>query len=109
MHDVSSSHYYGSTTNTIWNQIQTQRGSTLWIWKNTTTNQNYPSPDRDRQPIIYILDLKSIQEAQFNNKGLTKIVKITSQAVERTIQCMYTYKTIEDIELVHKNDQIIVP
>ena len=50
----------------------------------------------------YVLDLKSMWEAKLNNEVLIKIVKNHLQSSEKN-DTVYAYKTVEDIELVHKN------
>ena len=56
----------------------------------------------------YALDLKSICKSQLNDKALMKLVKqhITSNGRDDTI---YTYKSVEGIELIHKNNRILFP
>ena len=56
----------------------------------------------------YALDLKSMREAQLTDKVLMKLVKqhITSKGHNDTV---YTYKSVEGIELIHKNNKILVP
>ena len=47
------------------------------------------------------LDLKSMKEAQLNNKDLIWIVKNHNSGNGKN-DTVYTYKTVEDVELVHK-------
>ena len=56
----------------------------------------------------YALDLKSMREAQLDDKALMKLVKqhIQSNGHDDTI---YTYKSVEDVVLIHKNNRILVP
>ena len=56
----------------------------------------------------YALDLKLMQEAQLNDKDLIRIVKnhLSGSGKNDTV---YTYKTVENVELIHKNNQILVP
>ena len=56
----------------------------------------------------YTLDLKLMREAQLNDKDLIKIVKnhLSSSGKNDTV---YTYNTVEDVKLFHKNNQILVP
>ena len=55
----------------------------------------------------YALDLKWIQEAQLNNERLNEIVKkhFSSNGNNETV---YTYKPVEDVDLIHQNNQILV-
>ena len=57
---------------------------------------------------LYALDLKSMQEAQLNDERLNKIVKkhLSSKWNNDTV---YTYKPVEDVELIHQNNRILVP
>ena len=56
----------------------------------------------------YALDLKSMREVQLSNKSLIRIVKnyLSSSGKNNEV---YPYKTVEDIELAHKKNQILVP
>ena len=56
----------------------------------------------------YTLYSKSMREAQLNNESLNEIVKkhLSSSGKNNTL---YTYKTVEEVKLVHKNNQIFVP
>ena len=56
----------------------------------------------------YALDLKSMREAQLNDERLNEIVKkhLSSNGNNDTV---YTYKPVEDVELIHQNNQILVP
>ena len=56
----------------------------------------------------YALDLKLMQEVQLNDEDLIRIVKNHLSGSGKT-NTVYTYKTIEDVELIHKNNQILVP
>ena len=56
----------------------------------------------------YPLDLKSMREAQLNDKDLIRIMKnrLSGSGENNTV---YIYKTVEDVKLIHKNNQILVP
>ena len=56
----------------------------------------------------YVLDLKSMREAQLNNKDLIRIVKnyLSGSGKNYTV---YTYTTVEDVKLIRKNNRILVP
>ena len=51
----------------------------------------------------YALDLKSMREAQLNGKSLMKLVKQHIQSNGHN-DSIYTYKSVEDVELIHKNN-----
>ena len=52
----------------------------------------------------YVLDLKSMREAQLNDERLNEIVKkhLSSNGNNNTV---YTYKPVEDVELIHQNNR----
>ena len=52
--------------------------------------------------------LISMLEAQISDEGLVKIVK-NHLSISGKNNTIYTYKSVEDVELVHKNNQILVP
>ena len=56
----------------------------------------------------YPLDLKSIREVQLIDEDLIRVVKnhLSGNGKNNTV---YAYKTVEDVELIHKNNQILVP
>ena len=56
----------------------------------------------------YPLDLKLMRETQLNNEELIRIVKnhLSGSGKNDTV---YTYKAVEDVELIHKNNRILVP
>ena len=56
----------------------------------------------------YPLDLQSMQTAQLNDESLVNMVDshITSNSTSSTT---YTYKSVEGLELIHKNNRILVP
>ena len=56
----------------------------------------------------YPLDLKSMREAQLIDDNLIRILKnhLSGRGKNNTI---YTYKTVEDIKLAYKTNQILVP
>ena len=56
----------------------------------------------------YPLDLNSMREAQLNDEELICVVKnhLTGSGENDTV---YTYKTVKDVQLIHKNNQILVP
>ena len=57
---------------------------------------------------FYSLDLKLMQKVQLSNIDFIRIVKNhLSSSVQNNI--MYTYIPVEDVELVYKNNQILVP
>ena len=60
------------------------------------------------EDLSYSLDLQSMREAQLNDEDLIRIVKhhLSSSGKNDTV---YTYKSVEDVKLVHKNNQILVP
>ena len=51
----------------------------------------------------YPLDLKSMKEAQLNDEELIQIGKnhLSGSGKNNTV---YTYKTVEDVKLIHKNN-----
>ena len=56
----------------------------------------------------YPLDLKSMREAQLNNKELIRVVKnnLSGSGKNNTV---YTYNTVKVVQLIHKNNRILVP
>ena len=56
----------------------------------------------------YPFDLKSMREAQLNDENLIRIVKncLSGNGKNDTV---YTYNTVEDAKLIHKNNQLLVP
>ena len=55
----------------------------------------------------YALDLQSMRTAQLKNETLMKMVE--NHIVISGARSVYTYKSVEGIELIHKNNRIIVP
>ena len=51
----------------------------------------------------YPLDLKSMREAQLEDEDLIRIVK-NHLSGSRKNDTVYTYKAVEDVELIHKNN-----
>ena len=70
---------------------------------NTVMTLSEPEDDCD-----YALDLRSMREAQFNNKSLMKLAKQHIQSNGHN-DAIYTYKSVEDVILIHKNNRILVP
>ena len=60
----------------------------------------------DSVKLSYPLDLQSMRTAQLNNDSLMKMVgnHITISGASST----YTYKSVKGIELIYKNNRIIV-
>ena len=56
----------------------------------------------------YPLDLKSMRTAQLDDENLVRIVRnhLSGSGKNDTV---YTYKTVEDVQLIHKNNCILVP
>ena len=56
----------------------------------------------------YALDLQLMRTAQLNDVSLMSMVekRIASRVISNT---NYTHKSIEGVELVHKNNRILVP
>ena len=56
----------------------------------------------------YPLDLKSMRTAQLDDENLVRIVRnhLSGSGKNDTV---YTYKAVEEVELIHKNIQILVP
>ena len=56
----------------------------------------------------YSLDLKSMRTVQLEDEDLIQIVKnyLSGSGKNDTV---YTYKTVEEVELIHKNNCILVP
>ena len=56
----------------------------------------------------YPLDLKSMRTAQLEDENLIRIVRnhLSGSGINNTV---YTYKAVEDVELIHKNNRILVP
>ena len=57
---------------------------------------------------LYALDFKLMLEAQLNDESLNNIVK-KHLSSSRKNNKVYTYKTVEDVELVHQNNRKLVP
>ena len=57
---------------------------------------------------FYPLDLKLLTQAQLNNKDLIRILK-NHLSGSRKNNIVYTYKTVEDVKLIHTNNCILVP
>ena len=55
----------------------------------------------EAEDLSYPLDLKSMREAQLNNKNLIRIAKNHFSGSGKN-DIIYTYKTVEDVKLVHK-------
>ena len=49
-----------------------------------------------------------MQEAQLNDDRLTEIVK-KHLSCNGNNDTVYTYKPVEDVELIHQNNRILVP
>ena len=64
--------------------------------------------ETEEEDCAYALDLKSMRKAQLDDKPSMQLVK-------QHIQCnghndaIYTYKSVEDVELIHKSNRILVP
>ena len=56
----------------------------------------------------YPLDLKSMREAQLNDEELFRVMKnhLSESGKNDTV---YTYKIVEDVKLINKNNRILVP
>ena len=56
----------------------------------------------------YPLDLKLMRSAQLEDEDLIRIVKnhLSGSGKNNTV---YTYKAVKEIELIHKNNRILVP
>ena len=56
----------------------------------------------------YPLDLKSMREAQLIEEDMIRVVKNHLSGSGKN-DTLYTYKTVKDVETIHKNIQILVP
>ena len=61
----------------------------------------------DTEDCDYTWDMKSMQEAQLDDKRLKEIVK-KHLSCNGNNDTVYTYKSVEDVELIHQNNQILV-
>ena len=61
-----------------------------------------------QQDSSHKLDLQSMRKSQLNDDSLITMVeeRITGRILSYT---NYTYKSVEGIELIHKNNRILVP
>ena len=61
-----------------------------------------------QQDSSYALDLQSMRTAQLNDTSLMTMVKnrIAGRVISNT---NLTYKSIDSIELIHKNNRMLVP
>ena len=64
--------------------------------------------ETEEEDCAYALDLKSMREAQLDDKPLMKLVKQHIQSNGHD-DAIYTYKSVEDVILIHKNNRILVP
>ena len=78
-----------------------------WIRKDGFDNDAVMTVVEVKDP-SHSLDLKSMKEEELNNGKFIWVVKnhFLGSGKNNTV---YTFKTVEDVKLVHKNNHILVP
>ena len=60
-----------------------------------------------KQKSLFLLDLVVMRNAQLNDESLLAIVQ--KHIADNKHDIIHTYKDVEDVELIHRANQILVP